>query len=231
MAPSFNVAILLYPTADILDFSGPIEIYSSTRPMGEVFKTTTFARETSLQAGIGGLTLTPDKSFAEVEASLSNYDILVIPGADPVRIKEMIDEDGGKAYISLIRKFTALAPRQETGHRIIQSVCTGALFLAAAGVLQNRTATTHHISYDLIKEVADEAAGGDSNINVVRKRWVDAGMTDAGVRIVNAGGVTSGIDTSLYLVELLVGSSKAESVADLVEFVRRGQDDAWVQSQ
>lgn len=228
MAPSFNVAILLYPNADILDFCGPLEIYSYTPEVGKAFITTTFAHEDSVGAGIGGLLLTPDKKFEELEANLSNYDILVIPGADPLRIKEMVKEENGKAIVELIKKFTVIAPREETGNRIIQSVCTGALFLAAAGILQNKTATTHHISYDLCKEMADEAAGGESNTNVVKKRWVDAGMSGAGVRVVNAGGVTSGIDTTLYVVEMLAGKESAQSAADLVEFESRGQDDAWV---
>jgi transcriptional regulator GlxA family with amidase domain len=228
MAPSFNVAILLYSNADIIDFCGPLEIYSYAPEVGKAFITTTFARESSVQAGIGGLTLTPDKKFEEVEANLGNYDILVIPGADPLKIKQMVKEDDGKAIVNLVKKFTAMSPRQETGHRIIQSVCTGALFLAAAGILQGKTTTTHHIAYDICKEMADEVAGGESSTNVVKKRWVDAGMSDAGVRIMNAGGVTSGIDTSLYVVELLAGAKSAQSVADLVEFERRGQNDAWV---
>lgn len=236
MAPSFNVAILLYPGADIIDFCGPLEIYSYTpekgdepysSEVGKAFVTTTFAHESSVKAGIGILTLTPGKKFEDVEANLSDYDILVIPGADPLRIKKMVEEENGKAIVDLIKKFTATPPREETGHRIIQSVCTGALFLAAAGILQNRTATTHHIAYDLCKEMADEAAGGESNITVVKKRWVEAGMSDAGVRIMNAGGVTSGIDTSLHIVEQLAGVKSAQFVADMVEFEKRGQDDAW----
>ena len=129
--------------------------------------------------------------------------------------------------MSLIKKFSSLPPRKETGHRIVQSVCTGAVLLAAAGILANRTVTTHHLCYDVVKEVADQAAGGDSNINVVKKRWVDAGVTDAGVKILNAGGVTSGLDTTLYLVETLVGKEQADWTAEIIEFERRKQDDAW----
>jgi hypothetical protein len=69
--------------------------------------------------------------------------------------------------------------------------------------------------------VADEAAGGDSKINVKTTRWVDAGTTDAGVRIINAGGVSSGIDTSLWIVEELAGKEAADWAAELAEFERR----------
>jgi hypothetical protein len=75
--------------------------------------------------------------------------------------------------------------------------------------------------FDTLKQVADEAAGGDSKVNVVKRRWVDAGTTDAGVRIVNAGGVSSGIDSALWIVEQLAGKKAADWAAEVAEFERR----------
>jgi transcriptional regulator GlxA family with amidase domain len=227
MSPVYNVPSYIYPQGDILDFTGPLEIFSDGASMGKprAFETTTFASQNPVKAS--ALTLVPDVSLEELNANLANYDILVIPGAHPDTIVEMLEREDGKAIMSLIKKFATLPPRQETGHRIIQSVCSGALLLAAAGVLENRTVTTHHMCYDQCKEMADKAAGGESNTTVVSKRWVDAGKTDAGVRIVNAGGVTSGIDASLFIVELLVGKEYAGWVAEIIEFERRGQDDGW----
>ncbi|KAF2703836.1 class I glutamine amidotransferase-like protein [Pleomassaria siparia CBS 279.74] len=226
MAPVFNVAVLIYPGADILDFNGPLEIYSTYPPEGtpRPFHTTTFSHHNPVKASAGALTVVPDASFSSVEAALENYDILVIPGGDVIKYTSTAE---GKEITALIKRFTELKPREEQGSRVLQSVCTGTLLLAAAGILANRTVTTHHMCYEILKKMTDEAAGGESNTNVVRKRWVDAGTTEAGVRIVNAGGVSSGIDASLWVIEQLAGKKVAEWTAELVEFERRKQEDGW----
>ncbi|KAF2820481.1 transcriptional regulator [Ophiobolus disseminans] len=220
----YNVAIYLYPKADILDFSGPAEIYSA-RPLDGrpgPFKSTSFAHHNPVPAAdTGTLTYIPNATFAEIEARIDDIDILVIPGAAFDTCDEFIKSKEGKELSALLRKFVGLKPRKESGKRILQSVCSGAILLAASGVLAGRDATTHHLGFDMLKEVADEAAGGDSKINVLKTRWVDGGLTDAGVRIINAGGVTSGIDTSLYVVELVAGKEAADWAAELVEFDRR----------
>ncbi|KAF2680483.1 class I glutamine amidotransferase-like protein [Lentithecium fluviatile CBS 122367] len=230
MPPTFNVAVLLYPSADILDFSGPIEIYSTLPPppTAPPFTITTFAQVNPLHAENSVLVYIPAKSFSKVSAELEQYDILVVPGAHPDVLTKLIQSEQGKEITNLIKRFVGLKPREETGKRVLQSVCTGSLLLAASGVLAGRTCTGHHMSYDAIKTIADRAAGGDSKVNVVQKRWVDAGMTEAGVRIVNAGGVSSGIDASLWVVEELLGKERAGWVAEVVEFERRGEGEAWV---
>jgi putative intracellular protease/amidase len=229
MPPSYRVAVFLYPSADILDFSGPIEIYTTNPPPPNPppFKVTTFAQSNPVHGSNSALVYIPDKTLADVRAELEKYDIMVIPGANPETLTNMIPSEQGKEITDLIREFTKLPPRAEAGKRILQSVCTGSLLLAASGVLANRTITGHHMFYDSLKQIADEAAGGDSGANVVRKRWVDAGMTDAGVRIVNAGGVSSGIDASLWIMEELLGKESAAWTAEIVEFERREEADGW----
>jgi putative intracellular protease/amidase len=229
MAPIFNVAILVYTGADILDFCGPLEIYSTIQPPGtqQYFKTTTFAHHDSVKVGGGALVVKPEASFAEVQAKLDSYDILVIPGGHPEDLTAYTKTEEGKEVTALIKKFSELAPRKEQGSRVLQTVCTGTLLVGASGILANRTVTTHHMAYELLKKVTDEAAGGESNTTVVRKRWVDAGTTDAGVRIVNAGGVSSGLDASLWVVEQLAGKESADWTAEIVEFERRKQEAGW----
>ena len=229
MAPIFSVAVFIYPGADMLDFIGPLEVYSTNPPEGVLrsFQTTTFSHHNPVKASANALTVQPDALFADVESKLEDYDLLVIPGADPHFLTSYIETQEGKEIISLIKKFSELKPRKEQGSRVLQSVCTGTLLVAASGILANRSITTHHLSYDLVKKISDEAAGQDSHTNVVRRRWVDAGTTDAGVRIVNAGGVSSGIDASLWVVEQLVGKNSAEWTAEIIEFERRKQEAAW----
>lgn len=223
MAP-ITVAVYLYSKADILDFSGPTEIYSCRPFSGPApFSVTSFAHHNPVQADTGVLTYVPNATFVDIEARIDEFDILVIPGAGFDTISEMIKSQEGMELFALLRKFVGLKPRPETGKRILQSVCTGSVLLAASGILAGRDATSHHMGFDMLKKVADEAAGGDSRINVLKTRWVDGGLTDAGVRIINAGGVTSGIDTSLWIVEEVVGKEAADWAAEIVEFERRGR--------
>jgi putative intracellular protease/amidase len=225
MAP-FKVAVYLYPSADILDFSGPVEIYSARSASGEaIFKIKTFAHHDRISSENGAMVYVPNGTFEQLEANIEDYDILVIPGADFHVFDKFLPSKEGKELAALLRKFTSLPPRKEAGMRILQSVCTGSLILAASGVLAGRTVTTHHLGFEALKKYADEAAGGDSAVNVVRKRWVDAGTTEAGVRIINAAGVSSGIDTSLWIYEQLAGKENADFVSELAEFERRGE--AW----
>lgn len=229
MAPVFNVAVFLYPGGDMLDFIGPLEVYTTMPPPGveSQFKTTTFSHKNPVEAAASAVTIIPDASVGEIEANLENYDILLIPGAGPEAIKELLESDDGKKIVDLIKAFSDLKPRQETGHRIVQSVCTGALFLGASGILEGRIVTTHHMCYDLLKDICDKRAGGESKTNIVNKRWSDAGKTNAGVRIVNAGGVSSGLDASLFIKELLTGKESSEWTANIVEHERRDQDAGW----
>lgn len=223
MAP-FKVAVYLYNGADVLDFSGPVEIYTSGPLDGPgPFTVTSFAHHKTITASSAALVYTPNLTFEEMEPKIADFDVLVIPGAHPNTIVDLIKTEDGKALSALLRKFVSAKPRAESGKRVLQSVCTGALLLAASNVLAGRDVTTHHMTFDKFKEIADEAAGGDSKINIKRTRWVDGGYTEAGVRIITAGGVSSGIDTSLYIVGELAGKEAADWAADLVEFERRSK--------
>lgn len=220
----FKVAVYMFPGGDLLDFSGPVEIYSAQPdPAQRNFEITTFAHHSPIKPQTNALVYVPNKTFEEMAAKIDEYDILVIPGAHGDVIKSFIASNDNKDLSSMIRKFASLPPRKQGGKRFLQSVCTGAILLAASGVLFNRTVTTHHLDFELMKEVADEAAGGDSKITIVKKRWVDAGTTDARVVIVNAGGVSSGIDTSLWIYERFCGKKAADWVAEVAEFQRRSE--------
>ena len=86
---------------------------------------------------------------------------------------------------------------------ILASVCTGAMLLASAGVLTGRRATTHHDAWPDL-----EAAGAI----LVRERVVDDGDR------ITAGGVTSGIDLGLWIVERFAGRDLALRIADNLEY-------------
>lgn len=90
---------------------------------------------------------------------------------------------------------------------VLAGVCTGGMLLAAAGVLRGRPATTHHLALEELR-----AAGAE----VIRARVVDDGD------VVTAGGVTSGLDLALWLVERFAGPKIAAAVEDRMEYERRG---------
>ena len=89
----------------------------------------------------------------------------------------------------------------------IAAVCTGAMLLAAGGILQGRPAITHHGAIDEL-----QVAG----VEVIRQRVVDDD------RVITSGGVTSGLDLALWLVERFAGVSIANAVADEMEYERQG---------
>jgi len=89
-------------------------------------------------------------------------------------------------------------------------VCTGALLLASAGLLNGRTATTNR------NALAELAATG---ANVVTHRVVDDGP------VVTAGGLSAGLDLGLWLIQREVSAELAHEVADSLEYVPR--DDVW----
>jgi len=99
----------------------------------------------------------------------------------------------------------ALADHHAAGTRIA-SVCTGSMLLAEAGVTDGRRAVTHAGAIDELR---------DSGAEVVDARVVDDGD------LLSAGGVTSGIDLALYVVEREFGREVADRVATVIEYERR----------
>lgn len=90
---------------------------------------------------------------------------------------------------------------------VVATVCGGSLALAMAGLLEGRTAVTHRLGNDVL-----DATG----VRVVDARVVDDGD------LVTAGGVTSGLDLALYLLERSYGPRIAHAVEELFEYERRG---------
>ena len=86
------------------------------------------------------------------------------------------------------------------------SVCTGALLLAKAGLLDDVEATTHHGATDLLREVAPKT------IIPAARRFVDNG------RVVCSAGIAAGIDMSLHVVGRLLGREVAERTARQMEY-------------
>lgn len=89
------------------------------------------------------------------------------------------------------------------------SVCTGALLLAKAGILDGRRVTTHHQVIDTLRMLAPKA------IVEPGARFHDTG------NIITAAGISAGIDSSLHLVGRLLGDDASAATAAYMEYERR----------
>jgi transcriptional regulator GlxA family with amidase domain len=185
-----RAAFPVFPGAEELDLAGPWEALTLARDYGEngleLFTVALTRDPIRLR---GGLRVVPDYAFSSEPPA----DLIVVPGGPGTR-----DE-------AAARPVTAwLAARRETP--LVASVCTGALLLAGAGLLDGRRATTHHRWLDLLAERHPEVEV------VAGSRVVDDGS------VVTAGGVTSGIDLGLYLVGRLFGEELSAEVASVMEY-------------
>ncbi len=89
----------------------------------------------------------------------------------------------------------------------IAAVCTGAMLVSAGGLTENRPAVTHHAALEELRATGAE---------VIEARVVDDGD------LVTAGGVTSGLDLALWLLERHFGARTASAVESRLEYERRG---------
>ena len=188
-----NVGILLFPQVEILDFAGPLEVFSSAAELanaaGEAPKRLcnvfTVAESAEPLRCNNPLTVTPDYTLADCP----HMDILLIPGGRGTR--PALDRP------ELIDWIVARAKQTE----LTTSVCTGSFLLAKAGLLDGKSATTYFASVPFMREHFPNV---DTQENV---RWVDAGD------VVSSAGVSAGIDMSLYLLQRLYGKEVADATA------------------
>lgn len=196
----WNVGILVFDGVEVLDFAGPFEVFSRTRLVPGLdsrrseesapFRVYTVARSMETVRATGDLKIVPHHSFADAP----KIDLLVVPGGFGTR-PLMNDVD-------TIRWIREVAP----GSRKVTSVCSGALLLAKAGILEGKRATTHWGALDLL-----ESLGGVTVDRVAR-------VVDDGV--ITSAGVASGIDMSFYVVEQLHGRAVADETAHYMEYRR-----------
>jgi transcriptional regulator GlxA family with amidase domain len=181
--PRRNVAVLVWPGAELLDFTGPCEVFNAAG-RHRLFNVYLVGLDRQAVRTQGGVTVLPEFTLGDCPPP----DVTVIPGGD------MRAVEGNGAVLAWVRK-------NSTSRQIVMSVCTGAFVLAEAGLLDGLPATTHHFGHDAL-------ASAYPRIQVMRSgRFVDNGT------IVTAGGVSAGIDAALHVVERLVGRDAADWTA------------------
>lgn len=199
-----SVAIFLFDEVEVLDFAGPYEVFSvaglRTLPQ-KPFDVFTVAEKPSIVAR-NGLKVTPDFTFE----NMPKADIVLLPGGggytpDGVAFGSR-REMNNPVVLEWVKK-------QATQLELLLSVCTGALILGQAGLLNGLKATTHFMALDSLRAISAE-------IEVVEKvRYVDNGT------VILSAGVSAGIDMSYYVVSRLLGSEIATEAA------RYAQYDYW----
>ena len=194
-----NVAIFMFDDVEVLDFAGPFEVFSVTSELSKgdrPFAVSTVVEHPGAVNARNGLSVNPNCTISDCPPP----DILIVPGGQGTR--KLIDNS---AVINWIKKSAVDA-------ELVLSVCTGALLLAKAELLEGLKATTHHGAFDLLRELAP-------NTTIIEnQRFVDNG------KIITSGGIAAGIDMSLYVVAKLLGTAQAEQTAEHMEYEIRNSE-------
>ncbi|KAH8663615.1 ThiJ/PfpI family protein [Tricladium varicosporioides] len=223
----YNIAVLLYNAADILDFAGPMEVFSHCAPSKDfadpdrLYKITTVGRSNIVPAA-SSLSVAVNASISDTLEDLEKYDILLIPGGPPDVLAKLVSEESEE--MKLVNDFAKLPPRSSSlGPRLIFSICTGAFFPGAAGLFKDINVTTHHMAHEALLEIC-KGAGGEPKSITADRRYVEGGMCKkegVNVEILTAGGVSSGLDGAMFLVGRQQGGEMREFVGKIMEYESR----------
>lgn len=185
-----QIAFLLYDGFTSLDAVGPYEVLAQlpgTDPLFVAENAGPVRNDAGGRQGSGACTIVAERSLDEVP----NPEIILIPGG--LSTRRFLEHEPILDWIRCAHE----------GTRFTTSVCTGALLLAAAGVLDGLQATTHWVARDLLATYGAE---------VVDRRVVEQG------KVITAAGVSSGIDMALRLVQILHGDDLARAVQLGIEY-------------
>lgn len=186
-----RIGIFVFDGAEELDVVGPFDVLASWAAHSALHpEVVTFSWDGAGVRCAKGLCLVPDTSADEV----GPLHVLVYPGGQGTRALA-----ADSAHLEWLRGVRATTP-------LVTSVCTGALVLAAAGLLAGRPATTHWSAFDELVEL-DPSVLADTEA-----RFVDDGD------VVTSAGVSAGIDMALHLVARLDSPDAARGVRRGIQY-------------
>jgi transcriptional regulator GlxA family with amidase domain len=189
-----KAAILLYPGVEPIDLA-TFGVLSMARRVAPEISMYTVARVAGLVALANGLKVIADHGFADAP----DADVLIVTGGPGWQEAARCDET-----LAFVRAWSQRG--------VTASVCTGAMILAAAGVLDGHSATTKR-----------EIIGAEAQpLGLLRDRHprveaVEALVVDGGA-VITGGGVTLCIDAMLYLIGRFVGAEAARETARILEY-------------
>jgi transcriptional regulator GlxA family with amidase domain len=200
-----RVGIVIFDDVEVLDYCGPFEVFSVAATVrandGSVVNSDTAllfqvsliaASDDAVITTAGGMRVLPDCGYNNAPA----LDVLLIPGGDGAR-KEMVRP----STLKFVKKQQAA-----TATTLVTSVCTGALVLAKAGLLDGKTVTTHWTCLDLLQDICPACTVDRT------KHWIKDGD------VFTSAGISAGIDMSLKVVEHYYGEEIARSTAKFMEY-------------
>jgi len=189
-ARSRKIFFVIFPNYQVLDVAGPMEAFGKANEYAGDYVITLLAQQAGAIKSSGPVTMVADRSYLEVtKQELVDIDTLIICGGEGAQ---------RAAENNQLIGFILQASQQA---RRTVSICTGAFILAKAGLLDNRRATTHWDSVDLLARDYPEIEVESDPIYVHdEKFWTSAG-------------VTAGIDLSLALIEEDLGAQTALAIA------------------
>lgn len=192
-----QVGVVIFDDVEVLDFCGPFEVFSVTRLNEEKrreelspFNVLLIAEAKEPVVTTGGMKVLPDYDLYDCPV----LDLLVVPGGWGTR-REMNNE-------RLLKWIADRSAQVET----LSSVCTGALLLGKAGLLDGKRATTHWRSLDRMQELFPKTT--------VEKRlhFVEDGS------LFTSAGISAGIDMALKVVARYFGDAIARATAKHMEY-------------
>jgi transcriptional regulator GlxA family with amidase domain len=195
------VAVLVTEYANLIDFAGPLTVFSNVIVKGRGNSKGEDVPEDDqypFEVFLVGDSLRPVEIGSGMSV-LPRYDFDHAPAPRIV----VVGAQRGSAKMKAWLQKAAADPNTE----VIMSVCTGAFRLAGAGLLDGKPATTHHGYYD-------ELAKDFPRVDV--RRGLRFVRSDS--RIFTSGGLTSGMDLALHVVDLYFGEPVAQATADWMEY-------------
>jgi transcriptional regulator GlxA family with amidase domain len=196
----YTLAILIFDGVEMLDFAAPFEVFSlgGTRMAPGTIDVQTVSTRPVVTA-YNGLEMRP----SVVDGLPAAPDVVVLPGGLGVEPTIANDPD-------------AVAWINDAARRAswVMSICSGALFLAHAGLLKDRRANTHPTDVDALKRM-------EPSVTIDRSaRFVQDG------KFVTSAGISAGIDSSLFLLSELLGRDVATRTAHWMEYY----SDGWIRN-
>ena len=187
-----RIAILLFDEVEVLDFTGPLEVFNCVKDVAPEIDIDAFT--ISFRQGPvycrSNLVVIPNQA-ADFQM---DFNILLIPGG--IGTRKLLENP---SHLKTIEKMIKKA-------ELVLTVCTGSLVLAKLGLLKNKAATTHHTCFDFLQQL-------EPTTQVIRnKRFVNED------NIVSAAGISAGIDMALFVVKTYYGEEIMLAVKKEMEY-------------
>lgn len=191
------IGIPVYQRVDLLDVAGPYEMLNWMNEPKKIVDVFLISADGKPVTTRDGLCFYAHKSFAD----MPKLDIVWVPGGDPAALSKLMSGPD-RSYLDYLRRVAGKA-------RYVCSVCEGAMLLAAAGLLDGYQATTHWAFKQCLARFPKiEVADGNPRYVLDRNR-------------LTGGGISSGLDETLALIELLWGTQAAQRVQVSTQYFPR----------